>query len=236
MQSYQSIVLIEKMPKINKSKEKPERELRTDGEITRNRILEAAGEMFAAKGYAEASNKEIAATAEVDLASINYHFGNRSGLYQAALIEAHHRLAGFSQIERLIKNENSPEEKLLAFINYFVGNILAEPHPWHLQLLAREMFAPSSHLESLFTQEAEPKQLLLKQLLSELTGTPIDEPILMQCLFSVSAPFLMLLVSKNISVGSLRTVSQIPRESLASYLYSFTLGGLEAIAEQWRKG
>ena len=67
---------------------KPARGLRSDGEATRTRILEAAGELFATTGYAETSNKAIAAHAQVDLASINYHFGNRSDLYQAVLTEA----------------------------------------------------------------------------------------------------------------------------------------------------
>ena len=61
---------------------KPARGLRSDGEATKTRILEAAGELFAATGYAETSNKDIAARAQVDLASINYHFGNRIDLYR----------------------------------------------------------------------------------------------------------------------------------------------------------
>ena len=44
---------------------KPARGLRSDGEATRTRILEAAGELFATTGYAETSNKAIAAQAQV---------------------------------------------------------------------------------------------------------------------------------------------------------------------------
>lgn len=61
------------------------REARKDGEATRLRILEAAGELCATLGFGETSNKAVAAKAEVDLASINYHFGSRNGLYQAVL-------------------------------------------------------------------------------------------------------------------------------------------------------
>ena len=43
---------------------KARRAVRTDGEATRNRILEAAGELFAAGGYAETTSKAIAARAE----------------------------------------------------------------------------------------------------------------------------------------------------------------------------
>jgi TetR/AcrR family transcriptional regulator, regulator of cefoperazone and chloramphenicol sensitivity len=65
--------------------DKGHRSLRADGEATRAKILESAGRLFAAQGYAEATSKEIAADADVDLASINYHFGSRSGLYLTVL-------------------------------------------------------------------------------------------------------------------------------------------------------
>ena len=44
---------------------KPARGLRSDGEATRTRILEAAGELFATTGYAETPNKAIAALASL---------------------------------------------------------------------------------------------------------------------------------------------------------------------------
>jgi len=88
---------------------KPARGLRSDGEATKTRILEAAGELFAATGYAETSNKDIAARAQVDLASINYHFGNRSGLYEAVLAAAHGQLLGMGKLRQLVGSESPPE-------------------------------------------------------------------------------------------------------------------------------
>ena len=66
--------------------------LRTDGQATRERILEAAGELIGANGYAQTTAKAVADRAEVSLTLINYHFGGREGLYRAVLIEAHRRL------------------------------------------------------------------------------------------------------------------------------------------------
>ena len=59
-------------------------------------MLAAAGEQFVVTGYAETSSKAIAGQAQVDLASINYHFGNRSGLYQAVLARCHAQLLDMS--------------------------------------------------------------------------------------------------------------------------------------------
>jgi len=53
--------------------------LRTDGQATRERIVEAAGELFAADGYAQTTAKAVADRAEVGVSLINYHFGGREG-------------------------------------------------------------------------------------------------------------------------------------------------------------
>ena len=104
---------------------------RPDGEATRARILEAAGELFAAHGYAEAASKAIAARAEVDLASINYHFGSRSGLYQAVLAEAHRRLMDVADLQRLAQSRLAATDKLRAVIGHLVGNALSGAENWH---------------------------------------------------------------------------------------------------------
>ncbi|WP_444998192.1 TetR/AcrR family transcriptional regulator [Aliikangiella sp. IMCC44359] len=50
---------------------------------TQNRILDAAEELFADRGFAETSLRVITARAEVNLASVNYHFGSKKSLIEA---------------------------------------------------------------------------------------------------------------------------------------------------------
>lgn len=63
------------------------RKLRTDGAQARERILSAALSLFVAKGYHLTSVRDIAAQASVNSASIRYYFGDKAGLYRAALYE-----------------------------------------------------------------------------------------------------------------------------------------------------
>lgn len=56
------------------------RNRRSDGDATKAKILDAAGNLIAQHGFAQTSNKAIAQAAEVDLAAINYHFNGRDGL------------------------------------------------------------------------------------------------------------------------------------------------------------
>ena len=50
---------------------------------TVERILDAAEQLFAEKGFAETSLRLITSRAEVNLAAVNYHFGSKKALIQA---------------------------------------------------------------------------------------------------------------------------------------------------------
>ncbi|NVK56059.1 MAG: TetR/AcrR family transcriptional regulator [Alteromonadaceae bacterium] len=52
---------------------------------TKARIIDAAENLFAEQGYGQTSMREITASANVNLASVNYHFGSKKNLIQAVL-------------------------------------------------------------------------------------------------------------------------------------------------------
>lgn len=214
---------------------KPKREPRTDGEATRQRILEAAGELFAAEGYAEASNKAIATLANVDLASINYHFGNRTALYQSVLAHAHDRLIQLDDLRELSNSTLPPEAQLRHIMTQLVLTSRCAPQAWHLRLLAREVLVPSSHLQVVLENVALPKLQLIRRLLSDITAIPEDDPALTRCMFSIGAPCLMLIVGGRNFSGTSQAVFEMPAPVLAEHLYQFALAGLHAIAASHAK-
>lgn len=57
--------------------------LRSDGLEARTRLLDAALALFAEKGFAKTSIREIAQAAQVNVAAISYYFGDKAGLYRA---------------------------------------------------------------------------------------------------------------------------------------------------------
>ena len=50
---------------------------------TKDRILDAAEELFASQGYDATSLRGLTQAAEVNLAAVNYHFGSKRKLFQA---------------------------------------------------------------------------------------------------------------------------------------------------------
>lgn len=72
----------------------------TDSETTRRRVLDCAVNAFANAGFAGVSTRELAAAANVNLATINYHFASKQGLFDAAIDDVHARIA--RSLERVL--------------------------------------------------------------------------------------------------------------------------------------
>jgi len=122
------------------------RRSRSDGATTRERILESARGLFAARGFAETPSKLVAADAGVDLASINYHFGSREGLYRAVLVDAHRRFIRLEDLQAIDASSSAPETKLGQLIDSVFG-LLSDQSRWASRILAREMLAPPVRAE-----------------------------------------------------------------------------------------
>ncbi|HOA63017.1 MAG: CerR family C-terminal domain-containing protein [Verrucomicrobia bacterium] len=215
-------------------KTKKSRVFRIDGEATHKRILETAGELFAAFGFAETSNKAIAAKAGVDLASINYHFGSRGGLYQAVLAEAHRRLISMESLQEVTAADLPARDKLKRVIEGIVEAAVGQ-QGWHSRVLVRELMSPTSHLQVLQQNEVLPKFKVVLGILREITSIPPDDPALFRCAVSVMAPCAMMLVAGRNVPAVVEAVSSTPREALVAHLYHFAIGGLNAIGQEHKK-
>ena len=76
------------------------------GEEARNRILEAALDLFAAHGFDGASTRSIAECACVNLPAIQYYFGSKEGLYRAVTEQFSQQMkAGVAPIAERIRVE-----------------------------------------------------------------------------------------------------------------------------------
>lgn len=203
---------------------------RVDGDLTRSKILEAAGLLFAQGGYAETSSKAVAMLAQVDLAAINYHFGGRSGLYQAVLLEGHRRLISLDALIALEAGPGSAKEKLEHFIDSLVERIYLE-RGWAIRVCARELLSPSAHFEVLMNDGIMPKSEIIRSFVASILGLPKDDPVLSRCMVCVMAPCLMLLVSSRAAPPPVQDMLTMPAQSLAEHLKCFALAGLEGVRQ-----
>lgn len=208
--------------------QKTPRSQRADGGLTYNRILEAAGELFASTGFAETTNKMIAARADVDIASINYHFGSRNGLYEAVLVDAHRRLISVDGLRQLAATGLSARDKLKLLIEGLVKSAGAA-EGWHTTVLSREFLSPTSHLQTLQKTEIPAKLPFVLDILSKITAIPPGDPALLRCLVSVLAPCAMLLVVGPNVFSFADEIHRMPKMVLTEHLFCFAIAGLEAV-------
>ena len=85
-------------------------------EFTRERIIKAAVQLFAQKGYDGASIRTIVAKARVNQAAINYHFAGKDGLYRAVLGVAFRAMTEHQVAEAENLKAMSREEALRQFV------------------------------------------------------------------------------------------------------------------------
>ena len=206
----------------------PGRNRRADGARTRARIIESVGQLFGAGGFAETTSKAIARHAGVDLASINYHFGSRDGLYKSVLAEAHRRLINLDELHQIASSALAAPDKLRQMIELIVSRAMG-PTGWNAHVLARELLSPTSHLDILFEEEMPPKFRIFAGILSEISGIPARDPALIRCAISVGAPCAMLFVAKRTESPLARQIERLPQAAMVEHLLNFALGGLEAV-------
>ena len=133
---------------------------------TKARLLEAAGEEFAEKGFDAARVRSICRRAGANVAAINYHFGDKEQLYIATVLEAHR--CGMANPPESVEREGTPAEQLRQYIHFFLSNVAAmnrQKSGWHHALMLREMLQPTEASETLVREAIRPRFERLKEIL-----------------------------------------------------------------------
>lgn len=139
---------------------------RPRGEDARRRLIDMAAPMFAARGFDGVAVREIAKAADVNVASISYHFGGKRGLYLATLerLMDEMRPVGGPVIERIHRAfaKGSPDRAgLKALVTFMVGHFIASMHsgdlpPWTTQTIMREFQKPTPDYRPMFDERVLP--------------------------------------------------------------------------------
>ncbi|MGZ5088786.1 MAG: CerR family C-terminal domain-containing protein, partial [Usitatibacter sp.] len=196
---------------------------------TYRRLLEAASEEFARRGFASARVRTIVDAANVNLASVNYYFGGKQGLYRATLKhlagkmhpatpqKARGRLPG----QRL-------ERRVHAILERFMGS--ARPSPLG-RILAFEAMDPTGNLDSLLEDTMRPEIDRLRVILREIGGNGVAEASLVHAAVGILGQCVLYLyarpVIERVSPGLAR--GEDTCRYLASQITEFSLGGIERL-------
>jgi len=153
---------------------------------TREHLLEAAGHVFAKKGFERSTAKEICERAGTNAAAVNYHFGGIEALYAAVLDEARSRILSVCAIEPAVEGRTDPREKLEAALEVIVQTLLGPvSSSWVLQVFGRDMVTPSPTTYATKEKLLLPLARTLRGFVGQLMGLPEDHPAVARaCLVS----------------------------------------------------
>ena len=91
----------------------------------RERLMEAAAQLFALRGFEVTTVRDIVTAAGTNLNAINYYFGGKRGLYQAVMLRELERARSFTaELPHAAANdpiEQRLESLVLRLLTYFVS-------------------------------------------------------------------------------------------------------------------
>lgn len=199
---------------------------------TREKLINAAGEVFAQEGFDAATVRSICQKAGANLAAINYHFGDKERLYFEAVKVAHCRHEGVPDFNWT--PETPPEQKLSDLIHNMMRMMLATESPsWHLDLVMREMARPTAACVELVRSFIGPMFGLLMSIVEEIlppTASLLDRhlhafSVIGQCLlYRDHRPIGRLLVGED------EFVEYFDSARVADHITRFCLAGMKAYA------
>jgi AcrR family transcriptional regulator len=136
-------------------------------EETRDRIVAAAGAVFAERGFRGTTIRQITARAGVNLAAVNYYFRDKGELYIQVLKEAKRHVP----LLALPGPGGNPEAQLRVLVDRFVRSLLDPKRPfWHGRVLMAEMSNPTPALGVLIRDVTAPFYHKMRSLIGEIVG------------------------------------------------------------------
>lgn len=206
------------------------------GEQARERLLLSALRLFADKGFAKTSTREIAQAAGANLAAIRYYFGDKAGLYQAAFTEP------MGSPKDDIPLYDRPELSLQESMEQFIGTFLA---PLELgdglvdqcmRLHFREMLEPTAMWQQEVEHGIRPAHQALVRVLCRHLGLRREDDEVHRLAFAIVALPMHLYICRDLVDRFRPALAHSPGaiETAAARLTGYAVAMVEAEARRRR--
>jgi len=204
---------------------------REDGKETRNKILDAACEIFAEKGYPSAKIADICRCAGANIASVNYYFGDKATLYIEAWQETFEK---YSKLRLPVDMNKPPEAQLRGYIHSLIQNFADEGAQGQFtRLYLTELAHPTGLIHNLWHDLVEPKRQILLDIIRKIAGRGASDETILFCEMSVISQCRTLLTVRRDDLEYLLGQPLSPGliKRLADHITQFSLAGIKAIGE-----
>ncbi len=206
----------------------------SEKQSTKERLRQAACDIFAAKGYHDATVAEICEAAGANIASVNYYFGGKEALYDEVW---HHAFAVATEahpIEGSLPENPSMEDYLHSFAQAILHRIFSADETGRFaKLLYREMASPTLALDRIATEALLPQSQFLGEAIRPWLGTQMKKKELQLCMNSIIGQCVFYNFSRPLRerVMGKKSITEEEIDRIARHIARFSLGGLSAIKE-----
>lgn len=197
---------------------------------TRARLLETAGHLFGERGFKRVTVREICKAAKANVAAVNYHFGDKLGLYREVLQGAIDAMRETSEAARQAGAGRPPEEQLRRFIGVFLHRVLSPGSASIHRLITREMNDPTPVLDDLVEQGVRPRIEYLSDVVARIMGCERKDERVLRCVASVQAQAVSYFPNAIAArLGFVLEPTEARIEAAAHHIATFSLAGVRAI-------
>lgn len=205
---------------------------RQDGRETRRRLLNAACDVFAQKGYRNAKVADICSHAGANVAAVNYYFKDKAGLYAETWRYAFEKFEQpvFFQLE-----DGSPEERLREYIKILMKNFTAKGGAGSfVRLYLMELLNPTGLIQDDWIELIEPRRQKLHDIIEKIIGPEADKKSVRLCELSVINQCRSLLTIKRSDLEYLlaQPLDTALLNHMADHIADFSLAGIRAIGKR----
>lgn len=208
---------------------------------TRWRLLQAAGEVFAEVGFRRATVRDICSRAGANVAAINYHFGDKEGLYAEVVKSGIALGLQTYPVDMDVPDGATAEQRLRGFVRSFLYRTLGRgDHACSGRIMLWEMVEPTPVLDAIYRDRIRHLYGGLERIVRELLG-PAATPALVrmgcasvlgQCSFYRLGESLL----SKIQQGPTSNLAPEQVEALAEHVTRFSAAGLRSYATGLKGG
>lgn len=209
-------------------------------DATKDKLMEAAVQVFAEKGFKAATVREICTLAGVNVAAVNYHFGDKQSLYDA-VVEFMFTCAEYHEEFRALpeQSELTPEEKLRRLLFYFVRQVYTgkcnESTGADMGTIFRmEMVRPSKRFRELMEEYIYYNAWALKAVVQEYLGEKAEAKLVHETASAIAGQVMYYALARPIAefLNPEHCPDEAFMDGITETITEFSLGGLAALKKR----
>lgn len=199
-------------------------------ETTRQRLLQSACQVFARKGYRDATIAAICRRAGANIAAVNYHFDGKAQLYAEAWRHSFERSIAAHPPDGGAGDDAPPEARLRARVGALLHRIADEASA-EFAILCTEISDPTGLLREAMRDTIRPLRDRMTALVRELLGPRASDTEVRFCQISILSQCFDVMTRRRLiaRLGHEGPLAIDDLDAYADHITAFSLAGIRAV-------